>query len=429
MTALRTWASEPEVDGGQNELAERIGKRFEEDSAMNDDSASTLPVGEVGLANAARAVLEVNWRDEGYTVPNAEVYPFQWLWDSCFHAIAWAELGESDRAMSELAHLFRTQTADGFVAHIDYEFAPLHHADFWGRADRSTITQPPMFGHSIAELHRRGIDVSPLIEPATRALLFLFDRRERIDGLIALCHPWESGADDCPRWDHWCEGGWSVDAWRARKSDLVSTVVVNDHGSAVSNTAFRVGSCGFNALVAFNALELHEVTGDERLRARAESLIATLDTRWDEELGTWVDVGDSERNSARVRSLDALLAVLVTGDEQRVDAVLTQLLDPSAFGGTCGPAGVHRAEPTFQSRTYWRGPAWPQLSYLMWVAARRRGPRDTATSLGNSLIAGAQRSMWAEYWDASDGTGLGAAPQAWTAIAVVVAGRTTEVGS
>jgi hypothetical protein len=201
MTALRRWASEPEVDVGQNELAEWIGKKFEEGSGMNEDSGSTLPVGEVDLAAAARAVLEVNWRDEGYTVPNAEVYPFQWLWDSCFHAIAWAELGESDRASSELAHLFRTQTADGFVAHIDYEFAPLHHADFWKRADRSTITQPPMFGHAIAELHRRGIDVSPLIEPATRAMLFLFDRRERIDGLIALCHPWESGADDCPRCD------------------------------------------------------------------------------------------------------------------------------------------------------------------------------------------------------------------------------------
>jgi hypothetical protein len=392
---------------------------------MNDESSSTLPVGHDELAAGARAVLEVNWRHEGYTVPNAEVYPFQWLWDSSFHAITWAELGDQDRARSELAHLFRTQTADGFVPHIDYEFAPLHHADFWGRADRSTITQPPMFGHAIAELHHRDIDVSELVEPATRGLLFLFDVRERVDGLIALCHPWESGADDCPRWDYWCEGGWSVETWRKRKSDLVSTVVVNDHGSPVSNSAFRVGSCGFNALVAFNALELHQVTGDVRLRDRAESLISTLDSRWEDQLGTWVDVGDSERSSAAVRSLDALLAVLVTNAEQRVDTVMAQLLDTSAFGGVCGPAGVHRAEPSFEARTYWRGPAWPQLSYLMWVAAQRRGRSEAATALGNSLIAGAQRSHWAEYWDASDGTGLGAAPQSWTALAVLVAGSST----
>ena len=396
---------------------------------MVEDPSSTLPVGDVGLAAAARAVLEANWRPEGYTVPNAEVYPFQWLWDSCFHAIAWAELGAPERARSELAHLFRTQTADGFVPHIDYEFAPLHHADFWGRADRSTITQPPMFGHAIAELFRRGIDIADLVEPATEGLLFLFDTRERVDGLIALCHPWESGADDCPRWDHWCDGPWTVDAWRERKSALVATVDVNDHGSPISNSAFRVASCGFNALVAFNALELHEVTGDDRLRDRALALIATLDTRWDGSLRTWVDAGDSEQSSAAVRSLDALLPALVTADETRVDAVMEQLLDVDAFGGDCGPAGVHRAEPTFDARRYWRGPAWPQLSYLLWVAAHRRHRSAAASSLGAALIAGAQRSHWAEYWDASDGYGLGAAPQSWTAIAVAVVAISTDAGS
>lgn len=394
---------------------------------MGDESARTLPVGDAALAAAARAVLEANWRPEGYTVPNAEVYPFQWLWDSCFHAIAWAELGEPARAVSELTHLFRTQTADGFVPHIDYEFAPLHHAEFWGRPDRSIITQPPMFGHAIAELHRRDVDVSALLGPATRALLFLFEQRARVDGLVALCHPWESGADDCPRWDHWCDGGWSVEAWRARKSELVSTVVLNEFGSPVTNSAFRVASCGFNALLAFNALELHEVTGEDRLRDLAGSLIVTLDARWDDGLRTWVDAGDSEGTSAMVRSLDALLPVLVTEDPERIDAVLEQVLDPSAFGGLCGPAGVHRAEPSFEARRYWRGPAWPQLSYLLWVAARRQSRSAAAAVLGDALVDGAQRSRWAEYWDASDGHGLGAAPQSWTAIAVAV-GRTGTVG-
>ena len=50
------------------------------------------PLDEAALAARARAVLEAHWRPEGgYTVPHAGTYPFQWLWDSCFHAIAWAE--------------------------------------------------------------------------------------------------------------------------------------------------------------------------------------------------------------------------------------------------------------------------------------------------------------------------------------------------
>jgi hypothetical protein len=386
------------------------------------DLNATLPAGDAGFTAAARAVLEANWRPEGYTVPNADVYPFQWLWDSCFHAIAWAELGEPDRARRELEHLFRTQNAVGFVPHIDYEFAPLHHADFWGCADHSTITQPPMFGHAIAELHRRGVDVASLVEPAVRGLRFLFDVRSRVDGLVALCHPWESGADDCPRWDHWCDGGWSLDRWRHRKSELVGSVITDGRGSPIANSEMRVASCGFNALVAFNAFELAQVCGDERLTESARVLTAALDQRWDRELGTWVDAGDSSGDSGRVRSLDALLAVLVTDRSECIDSVFTQLLDPGAFGGVCGPTGVHRDEPSFAARTYWRGPAWPQLSYLFWVAARRHGRIADAAVLGAALVDGAQRSQWAEYWDAADGTGLGAAPQSWTAVAAVVPG-------
>ncbi len=387
----------------------------------------TLPVDASVIAAQAREVLESNWRPEGYTVPNAEVYPFQWLWDSCFHAIAWAELGEEQRALCELTHLFRTQAADGFVPHIDYEFAPLHHADFWGCAERSTITQPPMFGHAIAELHRRGIDVSSLLEPATRGLLFLFNERERVDGLIGLCHPWESGADDCPRWDHWCEDDWSVDRWRQRKSELVATVITNGSGSPVANSEFRVGSCGFNALVAFNALELAAVTEDARLRALARELIAVLDTRWNADLGTWIDTGDAEETSGRVRSLDALLPVLVTSRTDALDSVFNQLDDDSAFGGRCGPAGLHRGEPAFAARTYWRGPAWPQLSYLMCVAAQQRSSIDRAERLAVAFVNGATKSRWAEYWDADDGTGLGAAPQSWTAVVVAFVGGTSSI--
>ena len=55
------------------------------------------------LVLAARRVLEAHWDDErGYCVPNPAVYPHLWLWDSCFHAVAWAALGEVERAGREL---------------------------------------------------------------------------------------------------------------------------------------------------------------------------------------------------------------------------------------------------------------------------------------------------------------------------------------
>ncbi len=390
------------------------------------DGGATLPVGAhraegsgASLRAAAQEVLEANWRAP-YTVPNAEVYPFQWLWDSCFHALVWADLGEPERAVSELAHLFRTQTASGFVAHVDYERDPAHHAAFWGCEGRSSITQPPMYGHAVAQLHRADVDVSSLVAPARGGLGFLLDDRRRIDGLVVLCHPWESGGDDSPRWDRWCPGGWDVRRWYDVKGDLLATVERTADGSPLANPAFRVASAGFNALVAFNAMELADVTGDAGLRGQAEELVVALDARWDAVLGTWVDAGDSETTSGRCRTLESLLPALVSRRRDAVDAALAAMVDPTAHGGRCGPTQVHRDEPAFAARTYWRGPAWPQLTYLAWLAARRAGSPETADALASMLVAGATSSGWAEYWDADDGHALGAVPQSWATLAVLV---------
>src|SRR5690606_27410201 len=102
----------------------------------------------------------------------------------------------------------------------------------------------------------------------------------------------------------------------------------------------------------------------------------------------------------RVRTLDALLPVLVSARPDAVDAAFAEMLDHTSFGGACGPAQVDRREPAFAPRTYWRGPAWPQLTYLCWVAARRVGRAADADALGSMLVRGATASGWAEYWDA-----------------------------
>jgi glycogen debranching enzyme len=82
---------------------------------------------------------------------------------------------------------------------------------------------------------------------------------------------------------------------------------------------------------------------------------------------------------------------------------------------------VHRAEPTFAPDVYWRGPTWPQLSYLLWVAATRARRADVAAAIAASTVAGAARSGLAEYWHPDTGRGLGAVPQSWTGLALLMA--------
>lgn len=370
--------------------------------------------------------MSAHWNGE-FTVPNATVYPWQWLWDSCFHALIWLALGEPERAVVELRAALSAQTPEGFVPHLRY-VGDNPHAHFWGVPRTSSITQPPMYGHAVAELARAGVDVpDDVVRRAAAGLRFLLEARRRSpEGLVVACHPWESGCDDSPRWDDWCDGGFDIGRWFDVKGELLAGIERSPGGAPLANPAFDVAPAGFNALVAWNALELASVTGDDGLAAAGRELAAALARRWDGDRRTWVDAGASAAGSGRVRTGDALLPALVCDDH--AGAALDQLIDPAAFGAPFGPAGVHRAEPAFERRTYWRGPAWPQLSYLLWVAASRSGRQDVASSLVSATTSASISSGMAEYWDPLDGTGLGAIPQSWSGLALVMAepaGRST----
>jgi len=379
--------------------------------------------GDGSWPDQVRALMVAHWRPGGYTVPHATEYPWPWLWDSCFHALIWAELGERERAVTELRSVFADQDRLGFVPHVRYVDAPDVWSDFWGRRRTSSITQPPMYGHAVAALIRHGIDVpAAVVDAASAGLAFLLDRRARTeDGLVTAVHPWETGCDDSPRWDHWCgPSGWNTKDWYDVKGSLLRSVQRVPPGSPLANPGFACGPAGFNALVAWNAGELAAVTGDRALATAGQALAAALDARWDPALVTWVDDGPSATTSGRVRTLDSLLPALVCASTQRAAEALANALDEHAFGGPFGPAGVHRDEPAFDPSAYWRGSAWPPVTYLLWCAARRHGLAEAADGLAQRLAAGAQASGLAEHWHPDSGDGLGAVPQSWAGLAVCV---------
>ena len=375
------------------------------------------------LESMVRPVFDAHWRAPGFTVPNATTYPWQWLWDSCFCAVVWADLGDDERAIQELRTALAHQGPTGFVPHVTYWGDERFLEPFWGRSATSAITQPPMFGHAVVELVRRGIDVpGDVVDRSAACLRFLLEERRRTrGGLVEMVHPWESGADDSPRWDALVAGELTAEAWYARKGELVHALRFDDAGAPVANDECPVGSVAFSALIAWNAAELARLTGDGALADRASELAGALSTRWEPELGTWVDDGPTEATSGRVRTLEAMLPALVDPEAAHVQRALDELVDPAAFGAPFGPTGVHRGEPSYDPATYWRGPAWPQLSYLVWCAARGAGRDDVALAVAERLTSGAVTSGLAEHWDPDTARPGGAAPQSWTGLALTVA--------
>ncbi len=388
------------------------------------------------VRESAREVLRAHWREPGFTCPNAGTYPWLWLWDSCFHAIVWAELGEVDRALSELHQVLAGQDRSGFVPHMRYLDGTRRFDGFWGRTtsgsqpSTSSITQPPVYALAVADLAARGVDVpAEIIERAADGLRFLLTRRRRSPaGLIEIVHPWESGCDHSPRWDDLFVPGdpgrdrFDGELWFRRKSELLSTIQRDRHGAPVANDEFPVGSVAFSAIVAHGARLLAPIAADPVLADLADELSRSLAQRWDPERRTFVDDGPSESGSGRVRTSEALLPALVATDESIVRAVAAELTDPAAFGGRFGPSQVHRGEVTFRRDSYWRGPSWPQIDHLLILAlAGSEFPAGVlaAAELARACRAGALVSGWAEYWDPDDGHGGGAVPQSWSTLAIL----------
>ncbi len=365
------------------------------------------------------------WVAEGYTAPNTDVYPWLWLWDSCFHVLVWAALGRPDRALSELAAVLDYQDETGFVPHMGYQLDPQHAVGLWGRANSSSITQPPMYAHALRWLVDHGVEVpDELIERSAAGLRFLFEVRARDhdSGLITVVHPWETGCDDSPRWDHFCPGdGFDLTRWRQHKIDLLADIRFGSAGSPIANPSFAAAPIGFNALVAWNARELAAITGDQHLIALSDELSARIAQRWDRRRRTWIDGGPSATTSGSVRTADALCALLVVDDPQSQHAAFADLDREGDYGGSFGPRGVHPNEPMYDPSTYWRGPVWPQLAYLLWWAARTSGAPDMAERLRQRTVTGAVASGFAEYWNGDTGHGGGAIPQSWAGLALIMA--------
>jgi glycogen debranching enzyme len=404
----------------------------------------------------AKSILHANDRG-GYAVPTARLYPFQWNWDSAFVAMGWARFDEP-RAWQEILSLLKGQWEDGLIPQIvfhapsdDYFPGP----DVWGIArvpPTSGITQPPVLATAVRVLldtaQDKALAESMVASIYPRLLLnhqwWQTARDAGGTGLVATLHPWETGMDNSPAWD----------AALARVPTDTTTVIRRrdtDHVDASARprgeeyqrfihlvdtfraagwdparmaaaSPFRVADIGTNAILLraerdLLALSVRFGTPTEAaaIMARIALKDAALPRLWDNAAGGFVSfdlIADAPIPVATSAGFLPLFARCATTAQiaamaARIEhwATLVPFLVPS----------TDPAHPAFEKLRYWRGPIWAVVNWMIADGLDWGGHAPLADRVRRDTVALIANAGFSEYFDPTDGHGIGGADFSWTA--------------
>lgn len=426
------------------------------------------------LLATARAVLDRNWLRLS-TVPSRSLYPHQWNWDSAFIAIG-RSWHEQSRAQQELEALFEGQWSNGMLPHIVFDPDTPDDAYFPGprfwQSERaagcppqratSGITQPPLHARAALEIYQQASH-----EPEARAFLermypklvaqleYLAGCRDVTgNGLVAIVHPWESGLDNSPAFDHVLDAlvipDGALPSYERR--DLVHAdpthrptddaydrfvylalayrEVDYDDAVLIDRSPFLLEGPLFNAIYLWSIHALAEIAGivggDRRSHRAAARRVhdALLDELWSDEAGRFVArdarTGDHDP-SATIISFMPLLDPELPPDivERLVGLLESPCFHPAHTEEHYIISSFDLDADTFDPQRYWRGPVWLNTNWLVWRGLRQHGRHDVAAEVGDSMAALVDRSGFREYFSPLDGAGFGSDDFSWSAALLI----------
>jgi hypothetical protein len=396
-----------------------------------------------------------------WTKPSPQQYPHQWNWDSGFISLGWATF-DWERAVQELESMLAARWREGMVPHLHYDSRYLDAyfpgPDRWPHAAAhvgvpgqltSGISNPPILVMAALRVGLR----QPSVERRRsfwrrtyrdlRGFLEYFGRRRRLgtSPLVAMVHPWESGWDNSPRWDHLAEAGLKperpyrrLDTAHVEASQrptgrdydgylrLVELLdgVDYDAGAYRARSPFCVYDALLDALWYRGACDLNQIAGDldepaPFPRTQLEGFRTAYEAaHWDPDQALYLDWDCvAGRRIARVTAAGvAAMAGGVMAPDRARRAWQRYL-------GLCGSARmvctVPPGDPSFDASRYWRGPTWINVNWLVAEGLELAGLRPEAARLRSETLDLVREGGFAEYFDPRDGSPAGAKDFSWSA--------------
>ncbi|HVC35917.1 MAG TPA: trehalase family glycosidase [Candidatus Dormibacteraeota bacterium] len=427
-----------------------------EKSSLYDDAKNVLALNDCG----------------SYTMPAADLYPHQWLWDSCFIAIGLRHL-DVERAKMELLSLLRGQWSNGMLPNIVFNDDPAYQIDrniwrswlnpFAPRDVTTTgITQPPLLAEAVVrvgqklEWPERRLWYRSIWEPLLAYHQWLYNERDpHAEGLVLQIHPWEVGMDNTPPWmaelhEHQLPS-WLRLIKRSHLDRVIGlfrrdrSVSINERFSTVEALAmlsvqrrlrrkaydinrildhslFAIEDLAFNSIFIRANVQLRHIA-----KALREDLPDELDKRmslsekvfeelWDPFSAQYYSRDFITHKLLKVSSVATLLP-LYAGNitQQRAEELVRQLENSHSFGPSYPVPSVPLNSFWFKPKLYWQGPSWVNINWLIIDGLERYGFDHHAAALRECTLEMIGKSGFYEYFDPLSGEGAGTANFSWTA--------------
>lgn len=405
-----------------------------------------------------------------WTRPAPNLYPHQWLWDSCFIAIGQRHY-DIKRAEKEIKSLFRGQWKDGMIPNLIMAKQDYYEKKVWNssispeapkKVKTSGITQPPMIAEAIVKIGEkmnRSDRIKWYRETYPNLLKFhewiYRERDPRGEGLALLVHPWECGLDNNPTWTRELRLN-HLPLWIRIVKNLRLHKVFNvfrhdtkylpayqriDVIDALTlfSIARRLGRKKYDTrLILRHAPLLIEDLAFNSILIRANTHLTNIAADLKEEIPGWLwermkkaphalellwNEADQQYYSRNFTTFEAIdepsimtFLPLYAGTISKTRAAhLVDLLKSKAYQTKYPVPSVPKNSPYFSPVRYWQGPTWINTNWLIADGLKRYGYDTEADHIVQRSLELVAQSESYEYFSPLDGSPAGARNFSWTA--------------
>lgn len=375
--------------------------------------------------------------DWQYTVPSPDTYPYQWLWDSCFHAII-LSFYDTESAKKEILSLLTHQFPTGLLPHIIYWGAKQHRSRVdWGTGDTSSITQPPMLAYAAWRIFEQDND-DQFLDKIYQSLFHYYkylinDRDPHERHLIGIINPDESGEDNSPRFDKLLDlppvHSFAENLKKRRQLAKENQKCRFDAPFCMKNF-FWVKDVPFNVIMAENLQYLARIA--EKLergydakywRQESEKIVKAMRSLMFEDGIFWPTYGeDYKKIKVKTWAIFSPMFASIYTKKEADYIVKNYLLNPEEFWTDYPVPSTALSEPSFDPNdTLWRGPSWIGVNWFIFKGLLNYGYNDIAQTIKEKSIAMLEKSGFREHFNPFTAAGQGARNFTWGGLVIDMA--------